>query len=59
VIRNLFKKKPEERSDTYDRYFDRLTASSPVAGIDVNANSAEALAAVYACVATIAYSASS
>ena len=55
---NLFKK-TEQRADAYDRYFDRFTTGAVSAGVDVSANSAEALSAVYACVATVSESVAS
>lgn len=50
-MRNPFKRKPEQR--TYDNYWDQFTAASNVAGVNVNAHSAEGISAVYACIAAI------
>lgn len=55
ILRRLF----EKRADTYDRYWDRFSAASDVAGVPVTASSAEGISAVYAAVSAISESVSS
>jgi len=53
MLKNLFKKKVEERSEPYDKYFNQFALGATVAGVDVNAKTAEGISAVYACVSAI------
>lgn len=53
-MRNPFKRSsPEPTTPAYDTYYDQFSNGLNVAGVNVNAQSAEGISAVYACIAAI------
>lgn len=46
----------EKRTDTFDRYWDKFSGASAVAGVSVTVDTAESISAVYAAVAAISES---